>query len=71
MRRLAALVLATAAFAARADPPDPTYLPALVEKARALRLADDRGWLLLGHYRPRWLGGWKSEADGPIPDLIL
>jgi hypothetical protein len=45
-------------------PPDPTYLPELVAKARALRLAEDVGWLRLGHWRPRLLGGWKSEVDG-------
>jgi hypothetical protein len=64
-RTLAALLLclATAASAAAAEP-DPTYLGELVAKARALRLADDPGWLRLLHYRKRPLGGWKSEADG-------
>jgi uncharacterized protein DUF4105 len=45
--------------------PDPSYLGELVARARALRLGEDPGWLRLGHYRPRPLGGWKSEADGP------
>lgn len=45
--------------------PDPSYLPELVAKARALRLAEDRGWLRLLHYGPRWFGGWKGDADGP------
>ena len=76
MRRLLlALLLAPAAAApdpgnagelpAAVPAPDPAYLPELLERARALRLWDDRGWLELGHYRPRWFGGWKSEADGP------
>ncbi|BDG03567.1 Lnb N-terminal periplasmic domain-containing protein [Anaeromyxobacter oryzae] len=44
--------------------PDPTYLQELVARARALRLAEDPGWLRLGRWRPRLLGGWKSEVDG-------
>jgi hypothetical protein len=44
--------------------PDPTYLPELQARARELRLADDAGWLRLGHWRPRTFGGWESEADG-------
>jgi hypothetical protein len=44
--------------------PDPSYLPELVARARALRLAEDLGWIRLGHWRRRLLGGWKSEVDG-------
>jgi hypothetical protein len=43
---------------------DPTYLAELQARARELRLFDDVGWLRLGHWRPRPLGGVKSEADG-------
>jgi hypothetical protein len=48
----------------KASAPDPAYLPELQSKARDLKLADDVGWLRLGHWRPRPFGGWKSEADG-------
>jgi len=44
--------------------PDPTYLAELQARARELRLADEPGWLRLGHWRPRVLGGWEGEADG-------
>jgi hypothetical protein len=40
-------------------------LPDLLARARALRLPEDPGWLRLGHWRPRLLGGWKSQVDGP------
>jgi hypothetical protein len=58
---------AAAAPAPEAAPPapDPAYLPELVARARALHLADDAGWLRLGHWRRRWFGGWKSENDAP------
>ena len=36
----------------------------LIREARALRLAEDRGWLHLGHYRGKLAGGLESEADG-------
>jgi hypothetical protein len=44
--------------------PDLAYLPELQARARELRLADDVGWLRLGHWRSRLLGGWEAEADG-------
>ncbi|HMO49797.1 MAG TPA: DUF4105 domain-containing protein [Kiritimatiellia bacterium] len=44
--------------------PDP-YLETLLTEARALRLHEDPTWRLLGHYRPRWVGGWKSMIDDP------
>ncbi len=67
-RILFALLLVPLAASATTtpEPPDPSYLPELVAKARALHLSQERAWLELGHYRPRWLGGWKSEADGPM-----
>jgi hypothetical protein len=40
-------------------------LAALVERARADRLAEDPAWLRLGHWRRRLLGGFESEVDGP------
>jgi hypothetical protein len=49
-----------------ADPsaPDLSHLAELRARAHELRLAEDPGWLRLGHWRPRHLGGVKSEADG-------
>lgn len=44
--------------------PAPAYRAEVAERARALRLADDMGWIRLGHWRRRG-GGWKSEVDGP------
>ena len=57
--------LATAAPAlAGAAPTDPAYLAELVARARERKLAEDVGWLRLGHWRARPLGGFKSEIDG-------
>lgn len=53
-----------AALALSQAAPDPTHLAELQAKARELRLAEDPGWLRLGHWRPRLLGGVKGEADG-------
>jgi hypothetical protein len=41
------------------------YLSELEVKARASKLADDREWHLLLHYRPRLFGGYESEQDDP------
>jgi hypothetical protein len=40
-------------------------LLALLDRARAERLAEDPAWLRLGHWRPRPLGGLESLVDGP------
>lgn len=37
----------------------------LVIAAREARLHEDPYWLLLGHYRPRWIDGQKSMIDDP------
>lgn len=51
---------------ASAEPLTPgVYLSELQAKARARRLADDREWHLLLHYRPRLFGGYRSEQDDP------
>ncbi|MBZ0169026.1 MAG: DUF4105 domain-containing protein [Kofleriaceae bacterium] len=42
-----------------------TYLSELQAKARAHKLADDREWHLLLHYRPSLFGGFESEQDDP------
>lgn len=66
MRCIAPLLvlLLAAAPEARAADPDPSYLPELVARARAAHLADDVGWLRLGHWH-RGLRGLVSQADGP------
>jgi hypothetical protein len=43
----------------------PPSLAALLERARAERLAEDPAWLRLGHWRRQLLGGLESEVDGP------
>jgi Domain of unknown function (DUF4105) len=50
--------------AVRAQQPDDPYVADLLTAARAQGLARDRAWLRLGHWRPRLLGGFESEADG-------
>ena len=42
-------------LALTADAADPSYLEALIQRARQLRLAESREWALLLHYQPRWL----------------
>jgi hypothetical protein len=59
---LLALVLAGTAPTPAASP-DPAYLPELLAKARAEKVAEELGWLRLGHWR-RGLFGLRSEADG-------
>jgi hypothetical protein len=36
-----------------------------VARAETSRLAEDPGWLRLGHWRPRWRTGVKGDPDGP------
>ncbi len=57
------LAVVVSASPAPADTGAPGYLDELLLRARAQRLAEDPGWLRLGHWR-RTLVGWKSEADG-------
>jgi hypothetical protein len=58
------LALAMALAAAAVEPPSDPVLAGLVARARAERLAEDRQWLRLGHWRKRLAGGYESEADG-------
>ncbi len=44
---------------------DRAYLADLTQRAKDLKLAQQRVWLLLGHYRRDLLGGYTSEADDP------
>ncbi|MBX3236885.1 MAG: DUF4105 domain-containing protein [Nitrospiraceae bacterium] len=41
------------------------YQDRLIEEATARRLADQREWRLLLHYRDGWFGGIESEQDDP------
>jgi opacity protein-like surface antigen len=50
------------ASSAEADSPTP-YLQELIQHARQARLADEREWRLLLHYRADWFGGYTSEQD--------
>jgi len=56
--------LALAGAPASAPRPDPAHLAELIARAREQRLAEEVGWLRLGHWRRTLLGGWKSEVDG-------
>ncbi|MCR4297117.1 MAG: DUF4105 domain-containing protein [Elusimicrobia bacterium] len=61
-RVLLALALLLAPLGASAAP-DGAYAGELTARARELRLAGERKWLKLLHYRPKGKG-WRSEADG-------
>ncbi|NIX58920.1 MAG: DUF4105 domain-containing protein, partial [candidate division Zixibacteria bacterium] len=44
---------------------DNPYAKSLIQRAREKQLAQKRHWLTLGHYKKKWFGGYKSEADAP------
>jgi hypothetical protein len=48
-----------------ADPPQQSYLAELIAHAASARLADEREWHLLLHYRENLFGGYTSEQDDP------
>jgi len=48
-----------------AQPLNAAYLAELQDQARTAKLADDREWHLLLHYRPRLFQGYESEQDDP------
>lgn len=52
-------------LAALAEDVDPAYLDALLATARTLRLWERHEWRVLGHYKGRDVGRWRSQADGP------
>ena len=63
---LALALAAEPALAATAAPlHGPLDLAALLARAGELKLAEEAGWLRLGHWRPRWLPGVKGDPDGP------
>lgn len=53
------------AVPAAADDTIPAYLAHLRQQARELRLAEQREWYLLLHYRANLFGGYTSEQDDP------
>lgn len=46
-------------------PPDHAYLAELIDKGLQAKLASEREWQLLLHYRKDLLGGYTSEQDDP------
>lgn len=44
---------------------DQSYLNELLNRAATLRLAEEREWQVLLHYRRTWLGGVESMQDDP------
>jgi hypothetical protein len=55
-------VLSLPRSAAAESPSDPAE--ALVQAAHVRKLASEKTWLRLGHWRRGWTGGFTSEADG-------
>jgi len=59
------LLLAPASPADAGDPPDNAYLVELINKGLQAKLASEREWHLLLHYRKDLFGGHTSEQDDP------
>ncbi|MBI3356097.1 MAG: DUF4105 domain-containing protein [Nitrospirae bacterium] len=55
----------TAQTANGQQPDREIYLQQLIDEARKEKLADEREWHLLLHYRKRLFGGYESEQDDP------
>jgi len=47
------------------ESPQPTYVQVLISRATLAKLAEEREWHLLLHYRENLLGGHTSEQDDP------
>jgi len=63
---LALAVTLSVSAIADAQPSDPEhYLTQLIEQAQEKRLAEQREWHLLLHYRKELFGGYESEQDDP------
>jgi len=60
---LAIVVLVSIPSHSLAEPTPRAYQQELIEQARRARLADEREWHLLLHYRANLLGGVTSEED--------
>ena len=59
------LLLAQASPVAAGAPPDNAYLVELINKGAQAKLASEREWHLLLHYRKDLFGGHTSEQDDP------
>jgi hypothetical protein len=59
------LFLAPASPVDAGEPPDNAYLVELINKGAQAKLASEREWHLLLHYRKDLLGGHTSEQDDP------
>lgn len=63
---LAVSILVVLPLSARAvEVGDPAYRDELIRRAAEARLADNREWRLLLHYRKNVFGGYTSEQDEP------
>jgi hypothetical protein len=63
--RFTLFFLLQASLVIAVEPSDPPYLAELIESATKSRLADEREWHLLLHYRENLFSGYTSEADDP------
>ncbi len=59
------LILAPASPVDAGEPPDNAYLVELINKGTQAKLASEREWHLLLHYRENLFGGYTSEQDDP------
>ena len=59
------LLLAPALPVDAGESPENAYLVELINKGRQAKLASEREWHLLLHYRKNLLGGYTSEQDDP------
>ena len=59
------LLLAPASPVDAGEPPENAYLVELINKGLQAKLAGEREWHLLLHYRENLLGGHTSEQDDP------
>jgi hypothetical protein len=58
-------LLLTVRLAAAQHPEGQPYLAHLIQQARSQKLAEQREWHLLMHYRAGLFGGYESEQDDP------
>jgi uncharacterized protein DUF4105 len=59
------LLLAPTSPVEAGEPPDDAYLAELINRGVQARLASEREWHLLLHYRKNLFGGYTSEQDDP------
>ena len=59
------LLLAPVSLVGAGEPPENVYLVELIDKSLQAKLASEREWHLLLHYREDLFGGYTSEQDDP------